>query len=52
MSFRYPFRLSGLPTLFAAASLALLMPASVLPLPAQTAPQQIAQRRRCRRRQN
>jgi len=45
MSFRYPFRLSGLPTLFAAASLALLMPASVLPLPAQTAPpsQQAAQ---------
>jgi len=37
ISFHYPFRLSGLPTLLAAASLALLTPASVLPLPAQTA---------------
>jgi lysophospholipase L1-like esterase len=43
MSRHYPFRLSTLPTVFFAASLALLMPASVSPLLAQTAPQQTAQ---------
>ena len=44
MSYHYPFRLSKLLTAFAAAGLALLMPASVLPLQAQTAqPQQAAQ---------
>jgi lysophospholipase L1-like esterase len=43
MSFHCPFRLSTLLTLFAA-GLALLMPASVLPLHAQTAPQQTGQR--------
>ena len=42
MSRHYPFCLSTLPTVFAA-SLALLMPASVSPLLAQTAPQQTAQ---------
>jgi lysophospholipase L1-like esterase len=43
MSRHYPFCLSTLPTVFFAASLALLMPASVSPLLAQTAPQQTAQ---------
>jgi lysophospholipase L1-like esterase len=43
MSRHYPFSLSTLPTVFFAASLALLMPASVSPLHAQTAPQQTAQ---------
>ena len=43
MSRHYPFCLSTLPTVFFAASLALLMPASVSPLHAQTAPQQTAQ---------
>ena len=42
MSRHYPFCLSTLPTV-CAASLALLMPASVSPLLAQTAPQQTAQ---------
>jgi lysophospholipase L1-like esterase len=42
MSRHYPFRLSTLLTFFAA-GLALLMPASVPPLRAQTAPQQTAQ---------
>ena len=42
MSRHYPFCLSTLPTVFAA-SLVLLMPASVSPLLAQTAPQQTAQ---------
>jgi lysophospholipase L1-like esterase len=40
MSRHYPFCLSTLPTVFFAASLALLMPASVFPLRAQTAQQQ------------
>ena len=43
MSRHYPFCLSTLLTVFFAASLALLMPASVSPLLAQTAPQQTAQ---------
>jgi len=43
MSRHYPFCLSTLPTVFFAASLALLMPASVSPLHAETAPQQTAQ---------
>ena len=42
MSRHYPFRLSTLLSV-SAAGLALLMPASVLPLHAQTAPQQTAQ---------
>jgi lysophospholipase L1-like esterase len=42
MSRHYPFCLSTLPTVFFAASLALLMPASVSPLLAQTASQQAA----------
>ena len=42
MSRHYPFYLSTLPTV-CAVSLALLMPASVSPLHAQTAPQQTAQ---------
>lgn len=43
MSRHYPFCLSTLLITLAAAGLALLMPASVLPLRAQTAPQQTAQ---------
>ena len=43
MSRHYPFCLSTLPTVCFAASLALLMPAAVSPLLAQTAPQQTAQ---------
>ena len=43
MSRHRPFCLSTLPTFFFAAGLALLMPASVSPLLAQTAPQQTAQ---------
>jgi lysophospholipase L1-like esterase len=42
MSRHYPFCLSTLPTVFFAASLALLMPASLSPLLAQAAPQQAA----------
>ena len=42
MSRHYPFCLSTLPTV-CAVSLALLMPAAVSPLLAQTAPQQTAQ---------
>jgi len=42
MSRHYPFCLSTLPTVFFAASLVLMMPASVSPLLAQTAPQQAA----------
>ena len=45
MSSHCPFRLTKLLTAFAAAGMALSMPASVLPLQAQTAqpPQQVAQ---------
>lgn len=42
MSRHYPFCLSTLPPAFLAASLALLMPAAMSPLLAQTAPQQAA----------